>query len=57
MPSLLRGGTPPIGRGTSASIAVLERTALRGHDASQPLLRYVHAGPGTPSRSGHLASA
>ena len=57
MPSLVRGTTPPIRGGTTASIAVLERMTLggvdqwltlRGRDAAQPLLLYVHGGPGTP---------
>ena len=57
MPSLVRGRTPPIRGGTSASIAVLERMTLggveqwltlRARDAAQPLLLCVHGGPGTP---------
>jgi proline iminopeptidase len=55
--SLFRGKTPPIRTGTARSIAVLERMrlggvdqwlTLRGHDASNPLLLYVHGGPGGP---------
>lgn len=57
MPSLFRGRTPPIRDATARSIAVLERIklggvhqwlTLRGHDSAQPLLLYVHGGPGTP---------
>jgi proline iminopeptidase len=57
MPSLFQGRTPPIRNGTSRSIAALERMELggvaqwltvRGHDASNPILLYVHGGPGTP---------
>ena len=57
MPSLFRGRTPSIPNATARSIAVLERMTLggvdqwltlRGRDAAQPLLLYVHGGPGTP---------
>lgn len=55
--SLVRGSTPAIRSGTSRSIAALERVelggvvqwlSLRGHDVTNPLLLYVHGGPGTP---------
>jgi pimeloyl-ACP methyl ester carboxylesterase len=55
--SLFRGKTPPIRNGASGSIAALERMrlggvdqwlTLRGHDVANPLLLYVHGGPGGP---------
>lgn len=54
--SLVRGKTPAIRSGASRSIASLERwtlggvdqwLTLRGHDVRNPLLLYVHGGPGT----------
>lgn len=54
--SLVRGKTPAIRSSTSRSIASLERLRLggvfqwltvRGHDVRNPLLLYVHGGPGT----------
>ena len=57
MPSILRGRTPAIHGGTSRSIAALERmrlggvaqwVTLRGHDVANPILLYVHGGPGGP---------
>lgn len=57
MVACLRGRTPPIRGGTARSIATLERVSLggvgqwltlRGHDVSNPILLYVHGGPGGP---------
>ncbi len=55
--SLFRGTTPAIPNGSSRSIAALEWMrlggvvqwlTLRGHDVTNPLLLYVHGGPGGP---------
>jgi pimeloyl-ACP methyl ester carboxylesterase len=55
--SLFRGKTPAIRTGTPRSIAALERVrlggvvqwlTLRGHDVANPILLYVHGGPGGP---------
>jgi pimeloyl-ACP methyl ester carboxylesterase len=57
-----RGSTPPIrddaGREVAGSVAVLERVRLggdeqyvliRGHDAANPVLLFLHGGPGMPA--------
>ncbi len=55
--SLVRGRTPALRADTPRTIASLERMRLggvtqwltvRGHDAANPLLLYVHGGPGNP---------